>query len=147
MHRPYVGNQESRALTADAVTEVSAMPLLDVSWLLTPATPPPGQPFTCTITVTNRGSMPARSVLFTNCRVELDDGAGHTGTFRLPEHDDPPAFCRGPVLPAEAPVVPLHGPASWLLRQFGKHIEQVIDEDDGCVLLHMVRTEPGLVAA
>ncbi len=62
----YVGNQESRALTADAVTEVSAMPLLDVSWLLTPATPSPGQPFTCTITVTNRGSMPARSVLFTN---------------------------------------------------------------------------------
>jgi uncharacterized repeat protein (TIGR01451 family) len=61
-----VGNQESRALAEDAVTTVVAMPVLDVLWAFTPATPNPGQPFTCTITVTNRGGLPAHGVLFTN---------------------------------------------------------------------------------
>ncbi len=62
----HVGNQESRALSEDAATTVIAMPVLDVLWTFVPATPSPGQPFTCTITVTNRGTLPARGVLFTN---------------------------------------------------------------------------------
>ncbi len=62
----HMGNPESRALTEDAVTTVVAMPVLEVLWAFTPAAPVPGQPFTCTITVTNRGSLPARSVVFTN---------------------------------------------------------------------------------
>lgn len=62
----HVGNQQSRALAQDAVTTVVAMPVLDVLWAFASATPAPGEPFTCTITVTNRGGLPARGVLFTN---------------------------------------------------------------------------------
>jgi len=61
-----VGNQESRALIEDAVTTIVSLPALEVSWAFTPATPAPGQSFTCTITVTNSGSLTARGVLLTN---------------------------------------------------------------------------------
>jgi len=62
----HVGNQESRTLAEDAVTTIVAMPVLDVLWTFAPPAPQPGQPYTCTITVTNRGTLPARGVLFTN---------------------------------------------------------------------------------
>ena len=39
----------------------------------------------------------------------------------------------------------LHGSISLL--QFRQHLQQVVREDDAGVLLHLVRAEPGLVAA